>query len=97
MRKYRKKPVEIEAVQLHHYYDPRTAQLVSNFAEVAKICGGQVIYPGDGKPSLLIPTLEGEMRAALGDWVIRGVKGEFYPCKPEIFMLTYDLAGEVPF
>lgn len=39
-----------------------------------------------------IQTLEGEMRAEMGDWVIKGVKGEFYPCKPDIFALTYEPA-----
>lgn len=45
-----------------------------------------------GDPALLIPTLEGEMRAEVGDWIIRGVKGELYPCKPDIFEATYDPA-----
>ena len=39
---------------------------------------------------LFIPTLEGEMTAQPGDWIIRGVKGEFYPCKPDIFEATYE-------
>ena len=43
-----------------------------------------------GHPQLLIHTLEGVMRANFGDWIIRGVKGEFYPCKPEIFEATYE-------
>lgn len=41
---------------------------------------------------ILIDTLEGQMRADPGDWIIRGVKGEFYPCKPDIFAATYELA-----
>ncbi len=41
---------------------------------------------------LLIETLEGEMTANVGDWIIRGVKGEFYPCKPDIFAATYEAA-----
>lgn len=40
-----------------------------------------------------IKTLEGNMRAAVGDWIIRGIKGEIYPCKPDIFEATYELAG----
>ena len=43
-----------------------------------------------GDPFLLIPTLEGEMRANLGDWIIRGVQGEVYPCKPDIFEANYE-------
>ena len=46
------------------------------------------IDPADG--ALMIRTLEGDMRADLGDWIIRGVKGEVYPCKPDIFAATYE-------
>lgn len=42
-------------------------------------------------PCILINTLEGQMKAIPGDWIIKGVKGEFYPCKPDIFEATYDL------
>lgn len=42
---------------------------------------------------MIIPTLEGEMRAEQGDWVIKGVKGEFYPCKPDIFEQTHERVG----
>ena len=44
----------------------------------------------DGSPYLLIPTLEGDMKCSKWDYVIKGVKGEFYPCKPDIFELTYE-------
>ena len=50
-----------------------------------------MVRPEDG---ILISTLEGEMLANSGDWVIRGVQGEFYPCKPEIFAATYEFADE---
>ena len=43
---------------------------------------------------LLIPTLEGDMLAQPGDWIIKGVQGEFYPCKPDIFAATYDLVED---
>lgn len=43
-----------------------------------------------GKPILKIGTFEGEMTAELGDWTIKGIKGEFYPCKPDIFEATYE-------
>ncbi len=42
-----------------------------------------------------IPTLEGRMRANIGDWIIRGMKGEVYPCKPDIFEATYEPVAEV--
>ena len=47
-----------------------------------------------GRPALYIPTLEGRMRADLGDFVVRGVQGEFHPVKPDIFELTYEPADE---
>ena len=48
--------------------------------------------PTDVAEWVAIPTLEGTMRAEIGDWIIRGVKGEFYPCKPDIFEATYEPA-----
>lgn len=89
MTKYRKKPVVIEAMQLTH----------ENRDEIAAWCGGHYepdhIYRMAGlvpKGSLDIPTLEGTMEARSGDFIIRGVKGEFYPCKPDIFAATYEPA-----
>jgi hypothetical protein len=55
---------------------------------------GWSIDPGTG--ALLLSTLEGVMRATPGDWIIRGVQGEFYPCKPDIFAATYSLAHRAP-
>lgn len=84
-KRYRKKPVEIEAVQL----DPQNAFTVSD--EV----GGELEMTDYGTPTaLLIPTLEGIMRAEIGDYIIRGVKGEFYPCRADIFEKTYDEVTE---
>lgn len=83
---YRKKPVVIEAMEL----------TLTNGGEVARWCGGGYIVaakpsdPDDVAHYVMIPTLEGNMRADLGDRVIKGVKGEFYPCKPDIFAATYD-------
>jgi hypothetical protein len=80
MAKFRKKPVAIEAVQFDG--SPQTAQAVTEFA-------GKWAQPhADG--SLTIHTLEGPLSASVGDWIIRGVKGEFYPCKPDIFAATYE-------
>lgn len=50
----------------------------------------QGIYIDPATGDLMIRTLEGDMRATPGDWIIRGVQGEFYPCKPDIFEATYD-------
>lgn len=56
---------------------------------LAKWCGGRAAFDAPG-PCILIDTLEGQVRADPGDWIIRGVKGEFYPCKPDIFDATYE-------
>lgn len=76
--KFRKKPVVIEAIRYTG----------SNGLEVATFCKGIGLHTfGD---SLVIPTLEGDHRADVGDWIIRGVAGEYYPCKPDIFDQTYE-------
>ena len=63
-----------------------------NLSEVMNWCGGAPsVGETYGAPGVVIKTLEGSMRADLGDWVIRGVQGEFYPCKPDIFDATYEL------
>jgi hypothetical protein len=80
--KFRKKPVVIEAVQ----YNPED----SGDAMLRHLEGCTGWHMGDG--GILIPTLEGLMTAAPGDWIIKGVKGEFYPCKPDIFDATYEPA-----
>lgn len=74
--KYRKKPVEIEAIQF-----------TTNFVEIEKFCQGNFDW-SDGKSD--IKTLEGIMKVSIGDYVIKGVKGEFYACKPDIFEMTYE-------
>jgi hypothetical protein len=81
--KFRKKPVVIEAMQLR---EPNTPVAVATW------CRGRIAEVGPmGHPTgVLIDTLEGTMRADTGDWIIRGVQGEFYPCKPDIFEATYE-------
>lgn len=74
---YRKRPVTIEAKRVSE----------DNLEELADWSGGNVALDGDG---IAISTLEGTMRADLGDWIIRGVHDEFYPCKDNIFKATYD-------
>lgn len=86
--RYRKKPVEIEAVRW-------TGE---NWGEVCLFLGVPDNGRGDedalrqdpARMPVIIYTLEGDMRAELGDWIVRGVKGEYYPVKPDIFDLTYE-------
>lgn len=85
MAKYRKKPVVIDAWQ----FTMETKDQVFN--EIT--CNCYADFTPEGKPALRIQTLEGEMTANLGDYVIRGVKGEFYPCKADIFDATYEPVG----
>lgn len=78
--KYRKKPVEIEAIQWTG----------DNDAEIDKfITVPHEIFPIQNK--IIIPTLEGNMEAIEFDYIIKGVNGEFYPCKPDIFDKTYEV------
>ena len=84
-RWYRKRPVVVEAIQLIEPALP---------GDIAAWCGGNVCGVGDLSANVWIeiPTLEGTMRADYGDWIIKGVKGEFYPCKADIFDATYERA-----
>ena len=99
MARYRKKPVVIEAVQLR--WD--TWDEICEFAGVGEIEHGYpqgVFLDADGNITkdhnhtlgLAIPTLEGVMIARENDWIIKGVQGELYPCKPDIFEQTYEAA-----
>lgn len=88
MPKFTKKPVEIEARQLID--DLRNHNEIANWINAS---GGHAEVPF-ADPCIFIVTLEGRMRADIGDWVIRGVQGEFYPCKPDIFEATYDAVGD---
>jgi hypothetical protein len=81
---FQKKPVVIEAEQ----FTLENADIVLDFIT----CNRVPTFDSDGAPILLIQTLEGKMVASLGDWIIKGVKGEFYPCKPDIFEQTYTFA-----
>jgi len=84
--KYRKKPVVIDAVELKFSTDSQD--------EIIQWSNNTIQKGLDG--GLRIPTLEGIMVANTGDYIIRGVKGEYYPCKPDIFEMTYELASELP-
>lgn len=96
IQQFRKKPVVIEAVQLSW----------KNWGDLADFMPGIISENNPGRLSdeysdtcgeppqyieITIPTLEGNHIAKHGDWIIKGVQGEFYPCKPDIFALTYDL------
>lgn len=91
MARYRKKPVVIEAMQWTG----------ANYTE-AEVFVGEPVTHGryEASPTALggaakiIRTLQGEMRATPGDWIIKGVKGEFYPCKDDIFRQTYEAVAD---
>ncbi len=76
---YRKRPVVIEAYQITE----------DNVDSLAEWCDGQVVDFA-GEPRIQIATLEGPLYGPPGWWIIKGVKGEFYPCDPEVFEQTYD-------
>lgn len=93
IKKYKKKPVQIEAIQLKedniievfdfldgvNYKETKSAEELKDFSQM-------VLKQG----YIEIETLEGMMRASFGDYIIKGIKGEFYPCKPDIFIATYE-------
>ena len=82
MASYRKKPVVIEAI--------RWTGEPGNLLEITQFVGSSSRSVQKAGKTLQIPTLEGVMTANLGDWIILGVQGEPYPCKPDIFELTYE-------
>lgn len=82
MPKYRKKPVVIEAIQL--LAGTRHEDILAFVGDAVRQDGNEVY----------IRTLEGDMHASVGDYIIRGVQGEFYPCKPAIFEATYEAVGD---
>ena len=81
VKKYRKKPVTIEAIQWNG----------ENLSEIDEFTESKV---KNHESVLIIPTLEGRMKADIGDYIIKGVNGEFYPCKPDIFAKTYEEVTE---
>lgn len=87
MPKFRKKPVEVEARRFETNNDDGShIRSLCDWIEES-LDAIQVSHDGT---SIKIETLEGVMEANVGDWIIRGVKGEYYPCKPDIFDATYD-------
>ena len=111
VKRYRKKPIEIEAVQwdgtdstslaIREWAEqPMSAVAVVDTDHIRHLWSydlgayqmpnGKVIFAPFGERCLIVLTLEGEMVAEPGDWIVRGVQGEFYPRKPEIFEATYE-------
>ena len=80
--KFRKKPVVIEAIQWGG----------TNLEEINEFFADGLEVNLRNRP-ILIETLEGDVTAQVGDWIIKGIRGEFYPCKPDIFELTYEKIG----
>lgn len=87
VQKFRKKPVVIEALQ----WTGENIENMRAFARSSVIINNREEW---SKPTLQIRTLEGVMNASHGDFIIKGVNGEFYPCKPDIFEKTYELVNE---
>ncbi len=91
MAQFRKKPVVIDAMQ----FDGSGAlnrMAVLQFTGVSAENASAIYWRDANGGEIVIRTLEGDMVASQGDWIIRGVKGELYPCKPDIFEATYDPA-----
>lgn len=84
IKKYRKKPVVIEAVQ---FKDD-----IKSLIELSTLMNGyvKVDYTDPNHPVVKISTLEGTLNAQVGDYIVRGINGEFYPVKPDIFEATYE-------
>jgi uncharacterized protein affecting Mg2+/Co2+ transport len=91
---YRKKPVVIEAIR----YDGTNSEQLRSWSDGAVI-QSPVLEPSEEYKDgsyVQIKTLEGVMTAIIGDWIIKGVHGEYYPCKNDIFRKTYDFESEKP-
>ena len=86
MQKFVKKPVVVEAIQYNGI----------NITEVESFVGAKLpsVWLSVEDTQLVIPTLEGDMKVSKGDYIIKGIKGEFYPCKPDIFKSIYNLVED---
>lgn len=92
--KYRKKPVVIDAMQFETNNEAGSPQM-----DAVCIWANQGRAPEQGYcwhngTNIFVQTLEGMMRADVKDWIIRGIKGELYPCKPDIFEATYEVVPQ---
>lgn len=82
MTRYRKKPLEVDAIKIN---------VGTSYMEIRNFFGkehGSISRKNNGE--LYIETLEGKMHVSIGDYIIKGVEGEFYPCKPDIFSKSYE-------
>ena len=92
IQKFKKKPVIIEAIQYNNLNREEIETFVGK--KLSQELETETAYlAGKGSPkfSIIIETLEGNMKAMPNDWIIKGLKGEFYPCKPDIFEMTYEI------
>lgn len=88
IKKYRELPIIIEAMQ----YVEDSAEII---AEIFDFCGEDMVIAAATSPTrITIKTPEGEMDAKVGSYIIKGVAGEFYPCDPDIFEMTYEEVKE---
>lgn len=88
--KYRKRPIVIDAIQFTGDYE-KIFKWVGQWHDEDDGPGMWESKDGLPEKGLIIDTLEGELRADKNDWIIKGIKGEFYPCKPDIFEQTYEI------
>lgn len=90
--KFVKKPVVIDAVEWTGGNHREMYNFLTGTVGCVMEASGETFYidHGSADGGLVIKTLEGQHIASIGDWIIKGIKGEFYPCKPDIFALTYD-------
>lgn len=93
--RFRKKPVVIGAMQFDGSWTS-AKPILDWMDESWPIDRSKPSWRAGDEGQIVIWTLEGEMRASAGDWIIRGVKGEFYPCKPDIFEATYEAVEDRP-
>lgn len=98
VQKFKKRPVVIEAIRFCAYTEGLPPALYNNYTESelwhwmhSNGANFRVTQIDPGPAYMEIKTLEGTMRANIGDWIIKGVKGEFYPCRDDIFQATYEI------
>lgn len=89
IKQYRKKPVIIEAM-ISHGSPLSDRNIINWIAENGTLCQLDLDEQTGDTTCIHINTLEGSMKVSVGDYVIKGIQGEFYPCKPEIFKATYE-------
>lgn len=95
MNRYRKKPVEVEAIQFIESLYKKDKSKYKRFPMVDRAMMSELWMSEDASSGrYYILTLEGEMTVSEGDYIIKGIKGEFYPCKSDIFEMTYEKVND---